>query len=308
MKNPFSNTTSLSNAHCRVTGKEDNEEAIRLSVDRYGDNEKVVRFVYENSQEVVKLFDELSLKYTKRAFGIIPTYRAKGGYVMLKSLHESINSISLNTKFINFEKSKDKYRVFLDKEGELYTGNFKKIVFAFGGFGGKFLHTDCFRYTGYDILDTIQSRGVKVNGLECMFIHPFGYKDGRLILTGKESSTGQFIFSDGNQVFDEKISKDIRENNYHEKIDEIAQIVLNNKSSGREIYFENDKKRVKIVPTTHYTAGGIKTDMFGKTYGFDNVYAIGECRSDGNKKGGRLPGYAFTSSIVHAKNIAKNIT
>ena len=60
-----------------------------------------------------------------------------------------------------------------------------------------------------------------------------------------------------------------------------------------------------ISPSAHYTAGGIETDKYGKVKGCENIYAIGECRADGSRNGGRLPGYAFTEAIVHGLTLAR---
>jgi aspartate oxidase len=43
----------------------------------------------------------------------------------------------------------------------------------------------------------------------------------------------------------------------------------------------------EIAPCNHYTNKGIVTNYEGKAR--DNVYAIGECQVNGDKKNGRLP-------------------
>jgi hypothetical protein len=44
------------------------EEIINLSVEKYGENEKRARYVYENSYNIVSLFEELDIKYERRSF------------------------------------------------------------------------------------------------------------------------------------------------------------------------------------------------------------------------------------------------
>ena len=303
-KNQFSNTTSLSNAHCRIPKSNELEPTIRLSIDKYGDSEDVVRFVYSRAENVLELFNELSLDYANRAFGVIPVYNVKGGYVLLKKLHEGIHSILTNASFINFQRSGREINSIVKRGEEFIDVSSNNLVFASGGFGGKFKHTDCFRYNDYSLFNSISSQGLKTKNLECLFVHPFGYKSGKLILTGIESSRGEFVNSNGNYAFDENIRKMIKGNDYHEIFDEVLGKIEAIKESGSKIYFKDKNRRVEISPTVHYTAGGIETDIFGGVMGNEGIYAIGECRADGSKNGGRLPGYAFTSSIVHAKNLA----
>jgi len=77
------------------------------------------------------------------------------------------------------------------------------------------------------------------------------------------------------------------------------------RSIGNTIFFKNGERSMEIVPSVHYTSGGIETDYLGKVKGCEGVYAIGECQANGCRNGGRLPGYPFTSSIVYGKVLGK---
>lgn len=256
----------------------------------------------------MSLFQELKVDFEYRTFGVIPTYKVKGGYVILESLQDRIGNISTNTELVDVVADKDHYTALLKKDGEIEKIKADKIVFATGGFGGKFRYTDCFRYKNYSPFGIILKLGGRTKNLQSVFVHPFGYNLGRLILTGKESSQGEFLTDEGNPAFSEEIRKMIKANAYHEQMPLLVLSIEEMIRAGRKVIFHNGQKTMEIVPTVHYTGGGIETNPYGKVLGCEDIYAIGECRSDGANHGGRLPGYAFTSAIVHAKFLAKEFS
>jgi succinate dehydrogenase/fumarate reductase flavoprotein subunit len=179
----------------------------------------------------------------------------------------------------------------------------KYLVLATGGYGGKFEFTDNFRYKSYSIFDLVRKSGGFIKNEESIFIHPFGFNKGKRILTGIESMKGEFIDSKRGFVFDSNLRKKIRENNYHESFPEILSQIKQVHDERKKIYFVSDSE-IEITPTVHYTGGGIEADEYGEVNRIKGLFAIGECRADGSKLGGRLPGYAFTSAIVDGKNLA----
>lgn len=121
------------------------------------------------------------------------------------------------------------------------------------------------------------------------------------MLTGKESTKGEFIDEDGNPVFDKKTSKMVRNDDYHEIFHCLIEQINEHRQKGVKVYFVSDGKRKEIVPTAHYTSGGIKTDSLGRVDGCKNLFAIGECQANGSMNNGRLPGFPFTSAIVYGR-------
>ncbi|MDO8459930.1 MAG: FAD-binding protein [Nanoarchaeota archaeon] len=237
------------------------------------------------------------------AFGFIPIERTTGGYALLKKLLASNNQILTKTSLIDFQKVNDRFLISLQGEKE-HVLSVKKLVLATGGYGGKFECTDNFRYSSYVIQDLVIKNGGNVKNKDSIFIHPFGYNKGKKILIGIESMAGEFLDSKDEFLFEERLRKMIKENNYHESFSEILERVNRITSKGEKIYFVDSKRKLEIKPTVHYTGGGIDADEFGRVYGIEGLFAIGECRADGSRNGGRLPGYAFTSAIVDGKNIA----
>lgn len=305
-KSSLANTSALSNAHCRVPEKEDIEECVRLSVEKFGDSEECVRYVYENADFVNELYSNLRLDCERRSFGVIPkTNGVKAGYLVLRKLQEELRDVSVGTKLVDLFKEGEKYSALLRIGKEYHSVKANRVVFATGGFAGMFRNTDCFRYRDYNAYGIALSNGASIKNLENVFFHPFGYNNGRRILTGKESSAGEFFKGDGSLFFDDELRRRIKADNYHEKMSEIRRAIEDEINANGRVLFRTDGKEIDINPSAHYTAGGIETDKYGAVIGCENMYAIGECRADGSRNGGRLPGYAFTSAIVHGLTLAR---
>ena len=63
---------------------------------------------------------------------------------------------------------------------------------------------------------------------------------------------------------------------------------------------------IPIVPTQHYSCGGIKVDAFGETT-VQNLYAIGECASTGLHGANRLASNSLLEGLAFAKFAAQQI-
>jgi len=300
-KSPLSNTSSLSYGHCRIPQRKDFKGIVRKSVLQLGENEKRMSFVYSRANLVMGLFEELGIDFEHRSFGIIPSSKGRGGKVILERLQQHISSFETQTELINFIKTDEAFEVYLRKKGMDIQVKSKYLVLATGGYGGTFKHTDNFRYKNYNIFDIVRNNGGKIKNLDCILTHPFGYNKGKNILIGNETKRGEFVDYRGNFIFDKKTRKLIKNDDYHEIFARILKRIDACRSGGYKVYFTNSRRKVEICPSIHYTAGGIKTDYLSQVIGCKNLFAIGECRADGSRNGGRLPGYPFTSSIVNGK-------
>ncbi len=67
-----------------------------------------------------------------------------------------------------------------------------------------------------------------------------------------------------------------------------------------------EKDYIPVAPASHYTMGGIKTDLWGKTNLF-NLYACGECTSTGVHGANRLASNSLLEGLVFGKRIAQII-
>ena len=295
---PLSNTSAMSNAHCRTNVNLN--ELVKLNVKKFDENKKRMRQIYHRVRHVKSFFDELGIEYEEKTFGIIP--KKGNGKEILEKL-QSHTHINTNTELIDFKKKKH-FEIKLSKNGKNYYIASNYLVLATGGYGGTFKHTNNYKYKSYHVFDIAKKNDVQVINEENIFRHPFGYNKGKQILKGEEASNGKFVNSKGKKVFSKKINKIIKENNYHENFDiilkEIDKIQKND-----QIFFVDENMKIEINPTIHYTAGGIKCNKIGEAYGINGLFVIGECRADGSKNGGRLPGYPYSSAIIDSINLAR---
>lgn len=307
-RDPLLNTSSLSYGHCRIPRQKDLDEIVKRSVLQLGEDEEKMRFVYSRAELVLDLFEELDIDFEYRSFGVIPSGKKRGGRIILKRLQQYIPSFDTETELIDFTKTSDRFEVHLRKNGKNVKVKSKYLVLATGGYGGTFKYTNNSRYRNYNVFDIIRENGGDIINLDCIFVHPFGYDQGRRILIGNETKNGEFLDSKGNFVFDREIRQLIKNNDYHEIFDQLLKQIDVCRRKGFRVYFVDSDKKVKILPTVHYTAGGIKTDCLGEVVGCKNLFAIGECMADGSRNGGRFPGYPFTSAIVYGKVLGDKLS
>jgi len=310
------NTSSLSYGHFRLAEGKNFFAAIKASVEMLGEDKEKMKFVYSRTHLVPEFLKELKIKFRKRSFGVIPETKIRGGAAILEKLQESL-PIMTSTQLVDFEKINDKsgegFELTLKRPEGIYKLRTKYLVLATGGYGGKFKHTNNIRYNSYNIFSLVKKNGGKIINKDCIFYHPFGMGKGTEVLTGKESAKGEFVDSKGNFVFDAETRQKVRDDSYHEIFPALLRQIRSCRRKGLSVYFvrdRNDKgkkqqEKKEVVPTVHYTSGGIKTEGIGTVEGCKNLFAIGECQANGSRNNGRLPGYPFTSAVVHAKALGE---
>ncbi len=309
-ENPSSNTSALSYGHCRLATPDSIGKIIEKSVLHLGADEEKLRFVYSQSGMILDLFGELGIDFEYRSFGIIPSSERRGGRVILERIQKHIPVFMTGMEVISISQIKHEFEIEAKTPEGMSRIRAKYVVLATGGYGGTFEHTDNCRYKNYNIFDMVRQLGGEIINMDSIFVHPFGYCGGRKILIGNETRNGEFVDENGGFVFDERVRKLVKNNDYHEIFPEVLAQTDACRLRGRAVCFvSSDGKKTKIVPSVHYTGGGIKTDYLGRVVGNDglieNLFAIGECQADGSKNGGRLPGYPFTAAIVYGKVLAE---
>jgi len=73
-----------------------------------------------------------------------------------------------------------------------------------------------------------------------------------------------------------------------------------------ELNINPEKEYIPVAPAAHYTMGGIKTDIFGRT-NILNLYACGECASTGVHGANRLASNSLLEGLVFGNRIAQKI-
>jgi aspartate oxidase len=259
-----------------------------------------MEFIYSRAHLVLDLLQELEIEFRNKSFGIIPI-KQRGGSTILKALQQNISPIMDKTELINFDYNNNGFDVELNSETGPLQARSKYLVLATGGYSGQFENTDNSKYKSYNIFDIVRKNGGSIINTDCIFSHPFGYSGGKKVLIGGESQLGEFEDDNGDYVFNEKTRKLIKDDDYHEIFDQLLKQAENCRKKGLSVYFIGPERKELIVPSVHYTSGGIKTDHLGNVIGHENLFAIGECQANGSRKNGRFPGYPFTAAIVCAK-------
>ncbi len=310
--NPEINNTNYSFANCRIPTKNNLSQIVKESDSKYGQDKEITKFVYQNSELVEKLFKELNITYKKTPFGIMPSDKYPGGREVLTKLQDRCNNIFTNTKVVEIRKidgssNGANYKVLYEREGKTNSILTRRLILAIGGTAGQNLETDNILYQNESIFQSVKNVGGEVIDTKTTFYHPFGYNFGKKILIGDEIIKGNFVDQHDRNVFSTELENKIKNNDYHESFPLILAEMEKIKSEGKKIIFKSTKLAVEVSPTAHYTLGGIVTDALGRVKGCPEMYAIGECRSDGMNCIGRLPGYPFTAAIVQGYKVAEEL-
>lgn len=305
---PKANTSSLSFGHCRAPKPWELEETVKRSVSQLGENRQRMKFVYTRANLVQSLFEELGIEFEQRAFGVIPRGKERGGLTILKRLQRHIPAIQTETKLASLSRKQGLSHAMLGKHGTVFKIKAKHVVLATGGFASHFPYSDAFRNQNTGLFEMVQGIGGHIMNSHCLFLHPFAFNKGRQILIGKDVSQGSFVDNEGHFVFSKHARQILETDSYHENFSQLLFQSAACRQRGSQVYFALGNRVIRIVPTAHYTAGGIKTDFLGRVLGCKNLFAVGECTADGSRNGGRLPGYAFTAAIVYGKELGKTLS
>ncbi len=306
-KSPKANTSSLSFGHCRTPPQGELKQTVEKSVSFLGESRQRMKFVYSKANLVQSLFEELGIGFEQRAFGIIPKGGGRGGLAILRKLQREIPSIQTETRLVGLSKKQGVFQALLRKEGIVSKVRAKRVVLATGGFASRFPYSDTFKVQNNGLFKMVQGLGGHLANSHCLFLHPLAFNKGRQILIGKDLSRGEFLDNEGRFVFSNHTRQLLEADSYHESFNQLLLQSAACRQHGSQVYFVLGGRSIRIVPTAHYTAGGIKTDPLAGVLGCKGLFAVGECAADGSKNCGRLPGYPFTAAIVYGKVLGERL-
>ena len=311
------------------------------SANNIGD-EKCISFMCENSAKSIKWLDDIGVPFSKDKNGNI-AQRTLGGatnpracyssdYTGLKILHTLYdtalkNEIEfLNEKMILSLIVEDEvvYGVtYLDiKSSEVKEIRAKNVVIASGGYCGIYhKHTTNSTATTGEMLAIAKKAGVVVENLEFVQFHPTTLnKTCVLISESARGEGGYLVTKNGNRFTDELAPRDIVAREIYKKIQNDEEIYLDLRHLGidkiKEVMpqeyelvktfasLELDKDLVSIKPSAHYSMGGIKTLLDGTT-NIKNLYAIGECASNGVHGANRLGGNSLLEIVTFGRHLGQ---
>ncbi|MEG0249561.1 MAG: L-aspartate oxidase [Peptostreptococcus sp.] len=205
--------------------------------------------------------------------------------------------------------------------------NSRATVLATGGIGGIYQNSTNFPHIRGDGIALAIKHNIELNDISYVQIHPtalYEDKSGRRFLISESvRGEGAHLINHKHERFTNElnprdlVSKAIleemkKDNSKYELLD------LNPLENSIEKRFPNIYKKIleiglnpledpiPIVPSQHYTMGGIKVDMDSKS-SMKNLYAIGEVACTGVHGRNRLASNSLLEGVVFAKRSAKSI-
>ncbi len=304
-------------------------------------DEKTISYLCENAADTINWLDSIGVPFSRdknndiaqRSLGGASNPRAcySSDYTGLKILHTLYdNCLKEGIEFINehmvldfiVENGVVKGVTALDiettKVKQIAT---KKVITASGGYAGIYTNynTNSTATTGDTVAAALRA-GCELSNMEYIQFHPTALKDSCVLLSESARGEGGYLVTkDGNRFTDELAPRDVVARAIYEKIKNNQEVYLDLRHLGLEkiketmpqeydlaLQFANlklDEDLIPVMPAAHYTMGGIKTDINGKT-NINGLYAVGECSSNGVHGANRLGGNSLLEIITFGKRTA----
>jgi len=307
-------------------------------------DEEAINFMCKESENTISWLDSLGVPFSRdeenniaqRSLGGASNPRAcySSDYTGLKILHTLYDHcLQENIEFLNEHmllnfiiedqciKGISALDITTTKVKQLLA---KKVIIATGGYGGLYhgFTTNSNATTGDSIAIALKC-GIELSNMEYVQFHPTALKKSFVLMSESARGEGGYLVTkDGTRFVDELLPRDVVARAIIEKMQEGEEVFLDLRHLGiqkikqampqeYDLALEFAKKRLDtdllpIMPAAHYTMGGIDTDMYGKT-SIKNLYAIGECSSNGVHGANRLGGNSLLEIITFGRLCAKNV-
>jgi L-aspartate oxidase len=222
---------------------------------------------------------------------------------------------------------------FVDITGESFDIFANNIVLATGGFAALYEDYTCPSILTGDGIALAYDAGAKLENLEFVQFHPTVYKAkngfnflisealrgaGAILRNSKEELFAHKYHPDAELATRDIVSRAI----FSEmRLMEAEHVYIDSRHLGKDflrkdfptIYnyclaegYDLAQDLLPVRPAAHYSVGGIKTDLKGRT-NVKSLYAVGECASTGLHGANRLASNSLLECIVMAENLANDI-
>ncbi|MEA3512304.1 MAG: FAD-dependent oxidoreductase [Campylobacterota bacterium] len=304
-----------------------------------------IKYMCENSKETISWLDDIGVPFSRDENNNIAQRKLGGAlnpracyssdYTGLKILHtlydtclkEYIEFISENM-LLNFivDNGVVKGITSLDiATSEVKQILAKKVVVASGGYAGIYsgFTTNSTATTG-DAIAAALRVGCEVSNMEYIQFHPTSMRGNCILISESARGEGGYLVTkDEKRFVDELQARDVVARAIYEKIQDEQEVYLDLRHLGLEKIKESmpqeydlalqfsglklDQDLIPIQPAAHYTMGGIKTNLEGET-NIKNLYAIGECSSNGVHGANRLGGNSLLEIVTFGRLVGKNVS
>lgn len=313
-----------------------------LNAARHIGDKETITFMCEEANETIQWLDNIGVPFSRddqhaiaqRKLGGASYSRAcySSDYTGLKILHtlydhclkENIEFLN-ETMLLNFitEDNTIKGITTLDIQTcEIKQILAKSVIVASGGYGAIYdgYTTNSNATTGDGIAAALRAN-VAIANMEYIQFHPTTMKENSILLSESARGEGGYLVTqDGERFVDELAPRDVVSRAIDEKIKAGFEVFLDLRHLGLEkikktmpqeynlaLQFSRlklDCDLIPIKPAAHYTMGGIKTNIKGET-NIKNLYAIGECASNGVHGANRLGGNSLLEIVTFGRSIGK---
>lgn len=202
----------------------------------------------------------------------------------------------------------------------------KSIVVATGGYSGIYARNTSAYNIGGDTISTLYRAGCRLMDLEFVQFHPTAIhlpgKPGWLISEAVRGEGALLVDEKGERFVDELRPRD-----------EVARAILNKYIEGHTVYLDisplskkgvdfadrfpniscmlkdfgiENETKIPVSPSAHYTIGGVKADLNGKT-DVPGIYVIGETSCTGVHGANRLASNSLLECIVSGYKVAYSV-
>ncbi len=215
------------------------------------------------------------------------------------------------------------------KQFNLYARN---VFLTSGGIGSLYEYHTNAKTISADIQGLAATKGIKLKDMEFTQFHPTVFvhnkRARKFLLTEALRGEGATIVDEENHrfLFDydqrgELAPRDIvsRAIYRHQRAGHQAYLDFSNFDEDffkkrfpniyrifRNLGFHVPYDRVPISPAFHFMIGGIKTDVWGKVPGYENLYAIGEVACSGVHGANRLASNSLLEGLVFSKRAVED--
>lgn len=296
-----------------------------------------IKLMCSNAKEVINWLDRIGVPFNRdendnisqRKFGGTTALRTcySSDYTGLKIIHTLFDRcINKNIEFKNEHLLLDLIKqdnecigiVVLDiLNGKINKYFAKSIIMATGGYAGiYFNHTTNSYSNTADGINIAYKNGVKLSNLEFIQFHPTTLKNSNILISESARGEGGYLVDSSNNRFinelkaRDEISKTIYEMNLNGEAtyldlrhleDKIDKLIPQERDLAKQFANVNIKKELlEIEPASHYSMGGIATDIKCQT-SIKNLFACGECAQSNIHGANRLGGNSLLEVVSFGK-------
>ena len=314
-------------------------------------NKDNIKIMCENAKETIFWLDSIGVpfnrtidnKISQRKFGGTKKIRTcySSDYTGLKILHTLYDKcIKQNIQFENehlllnliIENNSCIGVTALDiKKGIVKEFLAKTTIIATGGYAGIYTnHTTNSYANTADGISIAFNAGVILSNMEFVQFHPTRLENSNILISESARGEGGYLLDEfENRFIDELKPRDEVARAIYEKIEKNQKVYLDLRHLGidkikelmpqeRRLAYDYSNIKIEeqllpISPASHYSMGGIKTDINART-NIRNLFACGECAEASIHGANRLGGNSLLEIVtfgkiagINASNDGKNI-